>query len=247
MIFSDVEFAFSGFILILPIIALIIFAIVKARKAESTKLRKYGAIILIVALIVSISTIIMINIPPSRKVELSITLDFKSNSTSHESLYQYHWVASRIQTNANWTLIDWNNQYGEAHSYDTGALNDLLQDRNVEDFNIQWAELKPYANETWTLQLNFYVGIVFIGQLILQGNSQTIHVHDYGITDTHFSSSLLDGLDSLGIEGLEIYMNISFKISASVLRSCFQEISIKPQITDDIEMVVNDIVFGIIP
>lgn len=246
MIPTDVGFTFTGFFLLLPILVLIIYLIRKARRADSPRMRKYVATILIFALIVSISMIIVINSPPSTKVELDISLGFKSNSTDHESRYQYHWEAPGIQTDVYGIHIGWNEQYGEAYSYDTGALTDLLQDRSVEDFNIQWTELKPYANDTWTLLLNFHVGLVFEGQFVMQGINQSIQVDDYGITDTHFSSSFLEGLDSLGIEGLQVYMNISFKIAASVLRSCFQEISIDAQIADDIEIVVNDIEFGII-
>lgn len=247
MIPTDVGFTFTGLMLLLPVLVLVIYAIGKVRRADPSRQRKYAASVLIVILIVSISAIVVINIPRSIEVELDITLDFRSNSTDHESTYHYHWDALGIQTDAYGIHIDWNKQYGAAYSSGTGALNILLEDRSVEDFNIQWTELEPYANETWTLLLNFYVGLIFEGQLVLQGNNQSIQVADYGITDTHFSSMLLEGLDSLGIEGLEIYMDISFKIAASVLRSCFQEISIEPQIADDIEMVVNDIEFGIIP
>ena len=60
------------------------------------------------------------------------------------------------------------------------------------------------------------------------------------------STLFLDGLESLGIEGLEVFMDFSFKISAQALRSCFQANSIEAQISTDLQMVVNDIEFGTI-
>jgi hypothetical protein len=243
---SDVGFTFTGFILVLPFLVLIIYTVGKIRRADPSNLRKYAALGLIVVLIISISIIVVLNLPPSRRIELDITLNFKSNSTDHESVYQYHWDAPGIRTDVYGIHIDWNEQYGDAHSYESGVLDDLLRDRGVESFAIQWTELEPFANETWTLLMNFYVGMIFDGQLVLRGDNQSIHVDDFGTTDGQFSPDLLEGLDSLGIEGLDIYMDISFKIAASVLRTCFRETSIDLQIVDDIEMFVSDITFGII-
>ena len=190
----------------------------------------------------------VLNLPPARRIELDITLNFRSNSTDDESTYQYHWDASGFQTSDYGMLINWHNEgYGEAHSYGTGMLNELLLDRDVEIFDMQWTEIEPFTNSTWTLLMNFFVGMIFYGQLVLLGNNQSVQVDNFGITGTQFfSSTLLEGLDSLGIEGLEVYMDISFKIAASVLRSCFREISVDFQIVDDIEMVANDIAFGVI-
>jgi len=243
---TDVGFMFTGFILFLPILVLIIYVIRKVRIADPSKQRKYAAVTLIVTLIVSISAVVVIKIPPATKVELDITLNFRSNSTDDKSTYQYHWNAPGIQIDGDEIHIDWNEQYGETQSYETGALTNLLQDRGVEDFYIQWNELEPFTNETWSLLLNFYVGLVFEGHLVMRGGNQSIQVDDYGITETQFSTSLLEGLASLGIEGLEVYMDISFKIAASVLRGCFREISIELQIVDDLEMGISDIEFGII-
>jgi len=243
---SDIGFTFTGLILVLPFLVLIIYAIVKIRSADPSKHRKYIAIVLIVVLIISVSTIVVLNLPPVRRIELDVTLNFTSNSTSHEALYQYHWDAPDAQTDENGTVIFWNQQYGEVHSYGSGMLDELLRDRGVEDFNIQWTEIEPFTNSTWKALLSFYVGIVFEGQLVLLGDNQSGYVESYEITNTDFSSTLLEGLDSLGIEGLEVYMDISFKIAASVLRTCFQEILIDFQITDDIEIIADNIAFGVI-
>ncbi|MFW9843598.1 MAG: hypothetical protein ACFFEV_03400 [Candidatus Thorarchaeota archaeon] len=246
MLQSDIGFSFTGFILVIPILALIIYAIGKVRRADPSKRRRYAALGVIIVLIISVSTIIVLNLPPVRRIELDITLDFKSNSTDHEAMYQYHWDASGIRTDVFGRHINWIEQYGDVHSYGSGVLDELLRDRGVEGFDIQWTELELFANETWTLLMNFYVGMIFDGQLVLQGDNQSIHVDDYGTTDGQFSSNLLEGLDSLGIEGLEIYMDITLKIEASILRTCFREISIELQISDDIEMIVDDMAFGII-
>ena len=111
---------------------------------------------------------------------------------------------------------------------------------------MQWTEIEAFANSTWTLLMDFFVGAVFNGQLVLRGNNQSAQVDNFGITGTDFSSILLEGLDALGIEELEVYMDISFKIKASVLRSCFREISTDFQIVDDIELAANNIAFGVI-
>ncbi|MFW9769516.1 MAG: hypothetical protein ACFFEM_11910, partial [Candidatus Thorarchaeota archaeon] len=98
---------------------------------------------------------------------------------------------------------------------------------------------------SWSLLLDFYSGI-FEGQIVLLGDNESVTLERYRITDDYYSPNLLEGLESLGIQGLEIFMDISFKISAQILRSCFQENSIEIQISSDLQMVVNDIEFGII-
>ena len=247
MIPSDLGFSFTGLVLLLPFLVLIIYAIVKIRNADPSKRRKYVAIAISVVLIVSVSTIVILNLPPVRRIELDITLNFRSNSTNADSTHQYHWDAPGIQIGDYGILINWNNEgYAEAHSYGTGVLNELLLDRAVETFNMQWTEIEAFANSTWTLLMDFFVGAVFNGQLVLRGNNQSAQVDNFGITGTDFSSILLEGLDALGIEELEVYMDISFKIKASVLRSCFREISTDFQIVDDIELAANNIAFGVI-
>ncbi len=110
----------------------------------------------------------------------------------------------------------------------------------MEGFNIEWTELEPYSNGTWTLLLNFYVGLIDEGELLLKGDNQSIHIENLEMTDDS-DPALRDGLASLGIEVLEVYTDISFSISADILRSAFQEQSIIPQVSDDLEMTVNDI------
>lgn len=246
MIPSDVGFMFTGFILFLPLLVLIIYVIGKIRRADPSKQRKYVALTLIIIVIVSVSTIIVVNLPPSRQVELDIALNLRSNSTEHESTYQYHWDAHGTRTDVFGIHIDWNKQYGEAHNYGTGVLTELLLDRGIEDFCIQWTELEPFANDTWTLRIDFFLGMIFDGELSLRGDNQSAHVDDFRTTDTQFSSDLLEGLDALGIEGLEIWMNITLRIAAGVLRNCFWEISNDFEIMNDIEMLATDIVFGMI-
>ena len=149
---SDIGFTFTGFILVLPILVLIIYAIGKFRRADPSKRRKYAALGLIVILIISISTIVVLNIPLPRRIELDITLDFRSNSTDHQAVYQYHWDAPGIRTDVYGKHIDWNEQYGDAHSYGSGILNELLLDidrvaaeRDRPEFSISKAG--QYAND----------------------------------------------------------------------------------------------------
>ena len=120
-----------------------------------------------------------------------------------------------------------------------------MEDRGAHSFYFQWTEFEPFANESWSLLLDFYSGI-FEGQIILRGDNESVNLESYRITDDYYSSTLLEGLESLGIEGLEIFMDISFKISSQVLRSCFQANSIDIQISSDLQMIVNEIEFGII-
>jgi hypothetical protein len=208
---------------------------------DPSKQRRPIALVLIVALIGSIAAITVINLPPSTEIELGMTLEFRSNSTAHGAVYQYHWEAPGIRSDAYGIHIDWNSQYGDTHTNATGALDDLLRkDSFVEDFFIQWTEFEPLPNGTWTLLLDFYAGWVVVGDLLLKGNNQSIHVQNLEMTDDS-TAALREGLSSLGIEALEVYTDISFSISADVLQSAFQERSITPQISDDLEMTASDI------
>jgi hypothetical protein len=241
---TQFAFTFSGLIILLLII--VIYGGASIRRRNPSLLRRYIALVVILGVIVPTTFIVAINLPPPREIELDINLDFRSNSTADESMFQYHWDALGILSDALGIHINWREQYGESRSNGTGALYDLLENRGVYDFNIQWAEFETFTNETWTLLLNFYVGTAFDGQIILKGDNESMNVESYGFTNDHYSDILLDEMDSLGIEGLEVYMDISFKISAQVLRSCFQVKSIDAQIIMGLQMIVNDIEFGVI-
>ncbi len=93
-----------------------------------SKQRKYVALVLIVALIGSIAAVTVLNRPPPTEIELDITLEFRSNSTSHAAVYQYHWDAPGLDTDVYPFHIDWNRQYGTMHSNATGELDDLLRE-----------------------------------------------------------------------------------------------------------------------
>jgi hypothetical protein len=239
-------FAFTGLGLVILLLILAIYGGARIRRRNPSLLRRYIAIIVIVGIVVPMAFIVVINLPPAREIELDITVDFKSNSTADESTFQYHWDAPGILSDALGIRINWRERYGESRSNGTGALYDLLENRGVSDFDIQWAEFEPFANETWTLLLNFYVGTAFDGQIMLKGDNESMNVENYGFTNDHYSDILLDGLDSLGVKGLEIYMDISLKISAQVLRRCFQVKAIDAQILMDLQLIVNDIEFGVI-
>ncbi|TFF68650.1 hypothetical protein EU520_00065 [Candidatus Thorarchaeota archaeon] len=209
--------------------------------------RKHVALALILALIGTIATVTVLNLPPPREIELDVTLEFRSNSTSHAAVYQYHWDAPGLETDVYPFHIDWNRQYGTMHSNATGELDEVLRESGyVQGFNIEWTELEPYPNGTWTLLLNFYVGLIDEGELLLKGDNQSIHIENLDMTDDS-DPALRDGLTSLGIDALEVYTDISFSISANILRSAFQELGITPQISDALEMTVTDIESCTIP
>jgi hypothetical protein len=242
----QIQFGFTGLGLIILFLIIAIYEGARIRRHNPSRLRQYIAIIVIVGIIVPMAIIVVINLPPSREIELDITLDFKSNSTADESTFQYHWDAPGILSDALGIRINWREQYGESRSNGTGALYDLLENRGVGDFDIQWAEIEPFANKTWTLLLNFYVGQICDGQIVLRGDNESMNIYGHQITHDSYSTLLLDGLDSLGIKGLEVYMDISLKISAQVLRRCFQVKAIDAQIPIDLQMIVYDIEFGVI-
>ncbi|MFX1560105.1 MAG: hypothetical protein ACFFBL_05930 [Promethearchaeota archaeon] len=239
-------FAFSGLGLVILLLIVITYAGMRIKRQNPSLFRRYIALVVLVGVIVPMTFIVAINLPPPKEIELDIALDFKSNSTADEITLQYHWEAPGIQTDVYGILIDWRNGYGDYLSHGTGALYDLLEDRGARSFYIQWAEFEPFANETWTLLLDFYVGSVFDGQVIWQGDNESMHVKDYRNTDVHYSTRLIEGLESLGIEGLEVYMDISLKVSAQALRSCFQVNSIDIQVSSDLQAAVNDIEFCVI-
>ncbi|MFW9808510.1 MAG: hypothetical protein ACFFE6_03925 [Candidatus Thorarchaeota archaeon] len=239
-------FAFSGMGLVILLLVLVIYAGSKIRRQNPALFRKYVALVGIVGVIVPTIIVVVLNIPLPTQIELDITLDFKSNSTVDETTLQYHWEALGIQKDVYGIHIDWREQYGESVSYGAGAFHDLLESRVANSFYFQWTEFEPFANESWSLLFDFYMGI-FEGQIILRGDNESVNLESCRITDDYFSSALLEGLESLGIQGVEIFMDMSFKISAQTLRSCFQENSIEIQISSDLQMVVNDIEFGIIP
>jgi len=242
---TQVVFAFSGIGLVVLLLVLVIYAGSRIRRQNPALFRKYVALVVIVGVIIPTTIVVVLNIPLPTQIELDITLNFKSNSTADETTLQYHWDAPGIQKDVYGIHIDWRNEYGEFQSYGAGALNDLLEDRGGHSFYFQWTEFEPFANETWSLLLVFYSGI-FEGQIILQGDNESVSLESYRITDDYYSPFFLEELESLGIEGLEIFMDISFKISAQTLRSCFQANSIEIQISSDLQMIVNDIEFGII-
>ncbi|TFF95367.1 hypothetical protein EU546_03390 [Candidatus Thorarchaeota archaeon] len=208
---------------------------------DPSKQRRLIALVLIVALIGSITAITVLNLPSRTEIEIDITLEFRSNSTSHAASHQYHWDAPGLETNVYPFHIDWKRDYGTMHSNATGELDEVLREWGyVEGFNIEWTELEPYSNGTWTLLLNFYVGLIDEGELLLKGDNQSMHIENLEMTDDS-DPALRDGLTSLGIEALEVYTDVSFSISADVLQSAFQERSITPQISDDLEMTASDI------
>ncbi len=243
---TEFHFAFTGLGLIILLLVLAIYAGVRIRRQNPSLFRKYIALVVIVGVILPTAYVVVINLPQPREIELDITLHFRTNSTADEVTFQYHWDAPGILTDVYGIHIDWGDGYGESRSNETGALYDLLENSAAQDFNIQWTDFEPFVNETWTLLLNFYVGVVFDGQITLRGDNESMNIESYQITDDYYSPPLLDGLESLGIEGLEIFMDISFKISTQALRSCFQANSIDIQISSDLQMIVNDIEFGVI-
>lgn len=240
---TQVAFSFTGLIILL--IVLTAYAGVRIRRQNPALFRKYVALVVIVGVIVPTTIVLVLNIPLPTQIELDITLAFKSNSTADEATLQYHWDAPGIQKDVYGIHIDWREQYGESQSYGAGALHDLLESRGAHSFYFQWTEFEPFANESWSLLLDFYSGI-FEGQIILRGDNESVNLESYRITDDYYSSTLLEGLESLGIEGLEIFMDISFKITSQAVRSCFQVNSIDIQISSDLQMIVNEIEFGII-
>ena len=227
------------------LIVLATYAGVRIRKQNPSLFRKYIALVLILGVIVPTTIVVVLNIPPPTEIELDITLDFKSNSTTDESTLQYHWDAPGIQKDVNGIHIDWREEYGELRSYGAGALDNILESHGGHSFYFQWTEFEPFANGSWSLLLDFYSGI-FEGQIILQGDNESVSLESYRITDDYYSPFLLEELESLGIEGLEIFMDISFKMSLQAVISCFQANSIDIQISSDLQMIVNDIEFGII-
>ncbi|MHA1423342.1 MAG: hypothetical protein ACTSRQ_12750 [Candidatus Thorarchaeota archaeon] len=239
------QFAFSFTGLVLLLVVLVFYAGSRIRRQNPALFRKYVALVVIVGVIVPTTIVVVLNIPLPTQIELDITLDFKSNSTADESTLQYHWDAPGIQKDGYGIYIDWRELYGESQSSGSGALHDLLEDRGADSFYFQWTEFEPFANASWSLLLDFYSGI-FEGEIVLRGDNESMNVESYGITYDHYSPNLLEGLETLGIEGLEIFMDISLKISSQALRSCFQANSIDAQVSVDLEMIVNDIEFGII-
>jgi hypothetical protein len=239
-------FAFTGLGLVILLLILVAYVGMRIRRQDPSLFRRYIALVVIVGVIAPMTFIVVINLPPPKEIELDIALDFKSNSTADKVTLQYHWEASGIQTDAYGIHIAWRDGYGDYQSNGTGALYDLLENRGASDFDMQWAEFEPFANETWTLLLDFYVGTIFDGQVTLQGSNESMNAKDYRIKDNHFSTILLDGMESLGIEGLEVYMDISLKMSVQALRSCFRVNSIDFQVSSDLQATVNDIEFGVI-
>ncbi|MFX1484507.1 MAG: hypothetical protein ACFFCP_15115 [Promethearchaeota archaeon] len=240
------EFAFTGLGLVIVLIPIIVYAGMRIRRQNPSLFRRYVALVVIVGVIVPMTFIVAINLPPTKEIELDIALDFRSNSTADETILQYHWDAPGIQTDVYGIHIAWRNGYGDYLSDGTGALYDLLENRGAHDFDMQWTEFEPFTNETWTLLLDFYVGTVLDGQVMLRGDNESMNVKNHKITSSQYSTLLIDGLDSLGIEGLEVYMNISLKMSAQALRSCFQVDSIDIQVSSDLQAAVNDIEFCVI-
>ncbi|MFW9812442.1 MAG: hypothetical protein ACFFF9_08290 [Candidatus Thorarchaeota archaeon] len=238
-------FAFSGLGVVILLLVLVVYAGSRIRRQNPALFSKYVALVVIVGVIVPTTIVVVLNIPLPTQIELDIILDFKSNSTVDETTLQYHWEAPGIQKDVYGIHIDWREQYGEYQSNGSGALHDLLESRGAHSFYFQWTEFESFTNESWSLLLDFYSGI-FEGQIVLRGDNESVNLERYRITDDYYSPNLLEGLESLGIQGLEIFMDISFKISAQILRSCFQENSIEIQISSDLQMVVNDIEFGII-
>jgi hypothetical protein len=243
---TEVQFAFSGIGLVILLLVVVIYAGSRIRRQNPALFRKYVALVVIVGVIVPTTIVVVLNIPLPTQIELDLTLDFKSNSTADETTLQYHWDAPGIQKDVYGIHIDWRSDYGESVSYGEGALNDLLEDRGGHSFYFQWTEFEPFTNESWSLLLDFYSGI-FEGQIILRGDNESVSLGSYRITDDYYSPFFLEELNSLGIEGLEIFMDISFKISTQALRSCFQANSIDLHISSDLQMIVNDIEFGVIP
>ena len=239
------QFVFTFTSLVILLLILVTYAGIRIRRHNPSLFRRYIGIVIIVGVIVPTAFVVVINLPPPREIELDITLDFRSNSTADETTLQYHWDAPGIQKDVYGIHIDWREQYGESVSYGAGTLHDLLEGRGIHSFYFQWTEFEPFANESWSLLLDFYMGI-FEGEIILRGDNESVNLESYRITDDYYSPNLLEGLESLGIEGLEIFMDISFKISSQALRSCFQANSIDIQISSDLQMIVNDIEFGII-
>jgi hypothetical protein len=240
---TQVAFSFTGLVILLIVLAT--YAGVRFRKQNPSLFRKYIALVVIVGVIVPTTIIVVLNIPPPIGIELDITLDFKSNSTADESTLQYHWEAPGIRKDVYGIHIDWRSDYGESQSFGAGALHDILESRGAHSFYFQWTEFDPFTNESWSLLLDFYSGI-FEGEIVLHGDNESVNLESYRITDDYYSPFFLEGLESLGIEGLEIFMGISFKISAQTLRSCFQENSIDIQVSRDLQIEDNDIEFGII-
>jgi hypothetical protein len=240
-------FGFTGLGLVILLLIIAIYGGASIRRRNPILFRRYVALVVIVGVIVPLTYIVAINLPQPREIELDVTLDFRSNSTSDESAFQYHWDAPGILSDALGIRINWREQYGESRSNGTGVLYGLLENHAVQDFFIEWTAFETFSNGTWTLLLNFYAGSVFDGQIILRGDNESMNLENYRITDNHYSTTLLDGLESLGIDGLEVYMDVSFKISAQALRSCFQVNAITVQIPSDLQVVVNDVEFGVIP
>jgi hypothetical protein len=240
------EFAFTGLGLVILLLILITYVGMRIRRQDPSLFRRYIAFVVIVGVIAPMTFIVAINLPPPKEIELDIALDFRSNSTTDEVTLRYHWEAPGIQTDVYGIHIAWRDGYGDYLSNATGALYDLLENTGAPDFDMQWTEFEPFSNETWTLLLDFYVGTIFDGQVTLQGDNESMNVRDYRITDDHYPATLLGGLESLGIEGLEVYIDISLKMSVQALRSCFQVNSIDFQISSDLQATVNDIQFCVI-
>jgi len=241
----------SGLGLVILLLIVVTYAGARTRKQNPSLFRRYLALVVIVGVILSTTIVVVINLPPPREIELEIeldiTLDFKSNSTADECTIHYHWDAPGIRSKVvNGIQIDWRQITGESRSDGTGALYDLLENNYVMGIDIYWAEFELFTNETWTLQLKFFVGAVFDGQIILQGDSEVLQIESYQMTRDYYPTRSIDGMESLGIEGLEVFMDFSFNISAQVLQSCFQVNSIETQISTDFQLVVNDIEFGTI-
>lgn len=244
---QEVQFQFGLTVwpFIILLVALVAVGAQRIKERRPELLKKYIAAVVVLGLVVPLTFVIVITLPPPRNVELDVGLTYKSNSTSHEYSVLYHWDASSAYRDAYGTHLKWRQTIAETASNNTGAFAEMMK-QYTSDIYIQWTEIMVYSNATWTLRVDFPIPVDWT--LYFRGDNTTAKGVQPLVTDAWpIFQDFQGALESYGIEGLMIYANISLKISADVLRSFYTLNSANVSTASPIDFIVRNIYVGTIP
>ncbi len=239
----QMPFTFAAVPVILLIVVVVLYYLAKKiQVSRPDLLKKFITLVIIVGLAVPLIFVVAITLPPPIEAELDLTISYRSNSTSHEYTSSYQWAASGIYTDAYGTHLDLIETHVGASTEDTDAFAEMMYER-TSGMYIEWTEIDVFSNDTWSIRIDFVFPVNWA--LEFRGDNTTISGVIPIITDGRITSTFENALESYGIEGLDIYADISLKISPILIRSMYANTGIALQ--EALEFDQAGVYWGTIP
>jgi hypothetical protein len=184
--------------------------------------------------------------PTPRVLSLDVCFRYDSNSTSNTFFSHHSWDASDTYPDVYGHHANWIDFYSEASTNSSGSFADFMYERTRSTY-IQWSEIEVFSNGTWTILLDMILPSIADVSILFKGDNTSITGVLSLITDGRTTSIFQDGLDSFGIEGLDISADISIQIGHKEVAKWFNDRGLDLSVPIDLTGSFQGIMFGTIP